>query len=113
MKFELMFGQFHSVPEEVWVLLAKIVGAIAGSAISIAYLLPSGRREAWLRFIVGIAIGMVFGTATGWKLADYLNVTDRMSEIEIALSGSALASLCAWWGLGVLSRIFTKPKFAK
>lgn len=48
---------------------------------------------------------MIFGTSAGIKLADYLDITHRISAIETALSGAALASLCAWWGLGVLSRL--------
>ena len=96
------------VPEQVWIFIAKAIGAICGSAISIAYLLPSNKREAFLRFSVGITMGVIFGTSTGMKLADYLDITQRISAIEIALSGAAFASLCAWWGLGILARLTSK-----
>ena len=40
---------------------AKAVGALAGSAISVAYILPKGRREAAVRFAIGMVSGLVFG----------------------------------------------------
>lgn len=52
--------------------LAKTSGAIAGSAISIAYFLPAGRREAAIRFAVGVACGLVFGSTAGIKIATEL-----------------------------------------
>jgi len=104
MKSELSTA-LYNLPEEAWIFIAKAVGAISGSAISIAYLLPNNRREAFLRFVVGITIGMIFGTSAGLKLADYLEIVERMTAVEIALSGGALASLSAWWGLGILSRL--------
>jgi len=107
MKSDLALS-LQNLPEEAWVFIAKAIGAICGSAISIAYFLPSDRREAFLRFAVGITIGMIFGTAAGIKLADYLKIMERMTAVEIALSGGALASLSAWWGLGILSRLATR-----
>lgn len=107
MKSDLLLP-LQNLPEEAWVFIAKAVGAICGSAISVAYLLPKNRREAFLRFIVGITIGMIFGTSAGLKLADYLEIAERVSAVEIALSGGAIASLSAWWGLGVLSRFATR-----
>ena len=32
---------------------AKLAGAVGGSVISVAYLLPNGRREAMARFLTG------------------------------------------------------------
>jgi len=93
------------IPEAAWLFLAKLIGAVAGSAVSIAYLLPKGKREAALRFAIGIAAGLVFGTSAGLKLADEIGISGRITAFEMTLSGAALASLCAWWGLGVLSRI--------
>jgi hypothetical protein len=98
-------ASISEIPEQVWIFLAKGIGAVCGSAISIAYLLPKNRREAFLRFFVGITIGMIFGTSAGIKLADYLNITGEISPVEVALSGAALASLCAWWALGILARL--------
>lgn len=93
------------IPEDVWLFVAKLIGAIAGSAVSIAYLLPKGRREAALRFAIGITSGLVFGTVVGLKIADEIGISDRITTFEMTLSGAAVASVCAWWGLGVLSRI--------
>lgn len=83
---------------------AKGAGAIAGSAISLAYLLPSGRREAALRFFVGLVSGLVFGSVTGLALARRLGLEALLSPVEIMLAGSAFASLSAWWALGLLMR---------
>ncbi len=102
--FTSALSELGEIPESLWLLLAKLVGATAGSAISIVYVLPKGRRDALVRFFVGLGIGVVFGSATGIAISDYLGIADRLSAVEISLSGSAAASLCSWWGLGVLSR---------
>ncbi len=97
-----------ALPDQAWLLIAKCIGAIAGSAVSIAYMLPRGRREAALRFAIGMTAGLVFGTTVGLKVADEMGISDRITTFEMTLSGAAIASLCAWWGLGVLSRIAGK-----
>lgn len=86
-------------------LLAKLLGALAGSLISIAYILPRGRREAFSRMCVGLVTGLIFGGTAGVKTADLLGLLGKVPAFEIALMGAALASLCAWWGLGVLQRL--------
>ncbi|WP_019996475.1 DUF6107 family protein [Aureimonas ureilytica] len=83
---------------------AKLAGAVGGSVISIAYLLPAGRREAAVRFLAGAVTGLVFGGPSGLALGDQLGFTERIGAAELALIGSASASLCAWWALGVLQR---------
>ncbi len=87
-------------------ILAKGGGAIAGSAISLAYMLPRGRREAATRFAVGFVSGMVFGGAAGLKLAAELGIDGAIGPFEAMLVGSATASLCAWWALGPIMRAF-------
>lgn len=83
---------------------AKLLGAAAGSAISVAYLLPKGRREAAARILVGLVTGLVFGAPAGLALAEKLGLGGALNPSELALMGSAAASLCAWWALGILSR---------
>lgn len=83
---------------------AKCAGAIGGSVISIAYLLPEGRREAALRFGIGLATGLVFGGPAGLLLVDHLRLGAGLGATETAVMGSAAASLSAWWALGVLGR---------
>ncbi|PHP68359.1 hypothetical protein CSC94_06860 [Zhengella mangrovi] len=84
---------------------AKGAGAVAGSAISLAYLLPSGRREAALRFFVGLVSGLVFGGMAGLMLVERLDLKALLSPVEVMLAGSAFASLSAWWALGLLMRL--------
>mgnify|MGYP001365044732 CR=1 FL=1 len=98
--------------EAAWIWVAKALGAIAGSAISIAYLLPSGRREAAIRFGVGVACGLVFGGAAGMKIATELGIVTHLAPGELVLMGSAAASLCAWSAIGFVMRLFSgnKPK---
>lgn len=89
-----------------WIWLARAAGAVAGSAISLAYMLPAGRREAGIRFGVGVASGLVFGGAAGLKLAAELGIDGMIGPFEAMLMGSATASLCAWWALGPIMRAF-------
>jgi hypothetical protein len=90
--------------DTVWLWLAKLAGAVVGSAVSVAYLLPRGRREAAIRFAVGVACGLVFGGTAGLKIAVELGIAGRIGNGELVLMGSAAASLCAWWALGILAR---------
>lgn len=90
--------------DTLWLWLAKIAGAAVGSAISLAYILPSGRREAAVRFAVGVACGLVFGGTAGLKIATELGIAGKIGNGELVLMGSAAASLCAWWALGLISR---------
>ena len=92
----------------VWLWAAKALGAVAGSAISIAYMLPQGRREAAIRFAVGVVAGLVFGGAAGIKIAAELDIADRLGPVETMLMGSTAASLCAWWAVGFVSRTLAK-----
>lgn len=94
--------------DAAWLWLARMVGAVAGSAISLAYMLPEGRREAGIRFGVGVASGLVFGGTAGLKLASELGIEGGIGSFEAMLMGSAVASLCAWWALGPIMRLF-KP----
>jgi hypothetical protein len=93
--------------DAAWLWLAKGAGAVVGSAISLAYVLPTGRREAAIRFAVGVACGLVFGGTAGLKIATELGIAGALGSGELVLMGSAAASLCAWWGLGVLMRAIT------
>lgn len=94
--------------ETAWLWLARAAGAVAGSAISLAYLLPKDRREAAVRFAVGVACGLVFGGAAGLKIAAELGIADMLGAGELMLMGSAAASLCAWWGIGLVMRMMSR-----
>jgi hypothetical protein len=92
--------------EAAWIWAAKGAGAVAGSAISLAYILPRGRREAAIRFCVGTACGLVFGGAAGLKIVAELGIADAIGPGETMLLGAAAASLTAWWALGFAMRRF-------
>lgn len=68
-----------------WLWTAKAAGAAAGSAISIAYVLPGDRREAAVRFAVGVASGLVFGGTAGLKIAVELGIEDSLRPYEMVL----------------------------
>ncbi|MBB3963726.1 DUF6107 family protein [Rhizobium metallidurans] len=83
----------------------RALGASAGAAVSLIYLLPKSRREAASRFFTGLSCGLIFGGPSGLWIAEQLQLSDQLSVSEVMLSGSAASSLCAWWGLGILQRI--------
>ena len=94
--------------EEHQLWFARAAGAVAGACVSIIYMLPQSRREAVTRFLTGLVAGLVFGGPTGLYVAAKLALAESMPVSEIALSGSALVSLTAWWGLGALKRMAEK-----
>lgn len=83
----------------------RAIGASAGAAVSLVYMLPADRREAACRFLAGVISGMVFGGPAGVLIAGRLGIAGHLSASEIMLSGAAAVSLSAWWGLGVLARV--------
>jgi len=102
------------LPEQVWMIFAKGIGAVLGSAVSLAYILPRGRREAAIRFGTGVSIGVLFGPAVGAWLVAHFGLQLHLTRFEVVLTGSAAASLCAWWALGLLQRLFAaKPPSSK
>lgn len=96
----------QNLSDAAWIWVAKGAGAVAGSAISLAYLLPHDRRDAALRFAVGTVCGLIFGGTAGVKIATELGLRDLIGTNETMLMGSAVASLCAWWALGFVMRSF-------
>jgi hypothetical protein len=92
------------LPEPTWLWMTKLAGAVAGSAVSLAYILPKGRREAAARFATGVVCGLVFGGAAGVKIASELGISEMIGEGELTLMGSAAASLFAWWAVGWVVR---------
>lgn len=85
--------------------MERTIGASAGAAISLVYMLPKGRREALCRFLTGLVSGLIFGGPAGVWLAARLGIAGYLSPSETMLSGAAAVSLCAWWGLGLLERM--------
>ncbi|MFC4626094.1 DUF6107 family protein [Daeguia caeni] len=94
----------------IWV--AKAAGAVAGSAVSLAYMLPNGKREAAARFAVGVICGAIFGGAAGVKIAEVMALGEALGRSELMLMGSAAASLAAWTALGVFNRFAERLKQA-
>ena len=85
--------------------MERTIGASAGAAVSLVYMLPADRREAACRFVGGLVSGLVFGGPAGVLLAGRLGIAAHLSASEIMLSGAAAVSLSAWWALGVLARL--------
>ncbi len=89
-------------------MAAKVIGATAGAWVSLVYMLPQGRREAASRFLTGLSCGLIFGGPAGLWLAARLEIAGQLSPLEMTLTGSAAASLCAWWVLGAVSRVASR-----
>lgn len=112
--FDFSAGNYFNIlPEASWEWVVKLLGAVLGSAVSIAYVLPKGRQEAAIRFLVGVMIGVTFGNITGQKIVETLELNYEFSRLEIILMGSTFASLCAWWALGLIRRVLENSRFGK
>ncbi|MDP8251419.1 DUF6107 family protein [Pseudochrobactrum saccharolyticum] len=105
-----LFNQPDALTQEQWIWLAKITGAVSGSAVSLAYMLPKGKREAAVRFAVGLICGMIFGGAAGVKIAEHLTLSNSLGQAELMLMGSAAASFAAWTALGFFKRFTDRLK---
>ena len=95
-------------PTDAIVWIARVAGALAGSAISLGYLLPRRKREAFLRFGTGVVAGLVFGAPVGIHLMRFLEMRDEITRIEMNLIGATLVSLCAWSTLGIATRLMRR-----
>jgi predicted MFS family arabinose efflux permease len=84
---------------------ANALGAVAGAAVSLVYMLPRSRQEAVSRFLTGTTCGLIFGAPAGVWIVGRLGIAGEVSGNEMLLTGSAAASLCAWWVLGAAARI--------
>ncbi|CAN7188657.1 DUF6107 family protein [Rhizobium sp. LjRoot98] len=84
---------------------AKGIGAAAGAAVSLIYMLPKGRREAASRFFTGLSCGLIFGGPAGLWIVGKLDIAGSLSGAEVMLTGSAAASLMAWWVMGAAVRV--------
>ncbi|MCF3642629.1 DUF6107 family protein [Rhizobium sp. TRM95111] len=87
----------------LWV--ARVLGASAGSMVSLVYMLPKSRHEAASRFLTGLVCGLIFGGPAGMWIVTRAGIPDTLSGTEILLAGSAAASVSAWWAQGVLARV--------
>jgi hypothetical protein len=110
---EQVFKSMPDVSQTAWLWAGKGAGAIAGSAVSLAYILPRGRREAALRFAVGAVCGLVFGGTAGLKIATELGIARTIGTFELMLMGSAAASLSAWWVVGFLLRALDEDRWER
>lgn len=86
---------------DMQLLLGKGIGAFVGSMISLAYVLPKGKREAAIRFLTGVSAGLIFGMPIGIWISNKAGITEQLHIAEIAVMGAAISSLCIWTALGV------------
>lgn len=98
-------GRMAELDQNASLMAARIAGASAGAAVSLIYMVPKGRREAVSRFLTGLACGLVFAGPAGLWIAARLGLEAGLSDTERLLTGASAASLCAWWGLGILARL--------
>lgn len=105
-----LLGSSGPLTEQQWLWLANITGAVCGSAVSLVYILPKGRREAACRFVVGLLCGMIFGGVAGVKIAEQLALGTSLGKAELMLIGSAAVSFAAWTALGIFTRFADRIK---
>ena len=100
-----MMPRTEELPEtELLTWLFRAVGAVAGSAISLAYFLPHRKRDAFTRLVVGVTSGLIFGAPAGVRLTRLFEVRDHVTALETNLIGATAVSLTAWWALGLAKR---------
>ena len=68
-----------NVDDQFWIWVAKSFGAAAGSAVSLAHMLPANHREAGLRFASGLVVGLVFGGTVGLKIIRELKLEELVN----------------------------------
>lgn len=98
------------ISSTAWIWAAKGTGALAGSALSLVYMLPKTRREAAARLAAGTIAGLVFGGAVGVKIVDKLGIGAAIGTAEMVLIGSTAASAAAWWVLGAAARFLKSER---
>lgn len=86
-----------------WV--AKLAGAIGGSVISLAYLLPRNRRDAFQRLCVGLVCGVLFGPLVSAKLTAW---GFAAGELEQLMGSCAFTSAISWGAAGMIYRWMSK-----
>jgi hypothetical protein len=94
--------------DAAWIMAAKAAGAVAGSVVSLAYMLPKDKSEAAIRFLVGIVCGLAFGGMAGVKIANELDIRGQIGDGELMLMGATAASLAAWSALGIFARLASR-----
>jgi predicted MFS family arabinose efflux permease len=57
---------------------AKGIGAAAGAAVSLIYMLPKGKREAASRFFTGLSCGLIFGGPAGLWIVTKLDIAGSL-----------------------------------
>lgn len=85
--------------------LVKVLGAVGGSAISLAYLLPKGRREAMQRLAVGMVSGFIFGPMVVPKAEEW---GFAAGPLETLFACCAAVSAVSWVLIGFVLRRFNK-----
>lgn len=89
--------------------IAKILGAFAGSAFSLAFMAPETKREAINRMGCGVFVGTIFGGAAVDWIEKQLDISIG-TDIERAIAGAFIASFVAWYVLGVVYRFLSNAK---
>jgi hypothetical protein len=90
-----------------WV--AKMLGAFAGSAFSLAFMPSRTMWETSVRLICRLFVGTVFGSSTaGWLEKQFeLSVG---TEMERTIIGSFIAAFMAWYALGFAVRLVSSAR---
>lgn len=75
-------------------LAAKLLGTFAGTALSLLFIIPRTRTEAFRRFFVSVIAGYVGGA----PLADYMGLP-HIADNDIFTH--AIAAAAGWWIVGL------------
>lgn len=78
--------------------LHRLIGAVAGTLVSLAYMLPKSRSQLWRRAFVSLLTGL----AAAGAIADKLNLPENHEGI---MSAAFLGAVGAWGALAALSKI--------
>ncbi len=82
-------------------IVHRIIGTVAGTIVSLAYVMPKTSKDFWRRVVVSALSGMVLGGILRERLS-------LPQTYEGLMCGAFLAAVVAWAGMAVAMKFMKK-----